>query len=177
MLRQWTEDDVDALRDAVTASIEHLRPWMPWIAAEPQSRSQRRDLIRQWHSEWETGGDLIVGVFEPDGHVIGGSGLHRRRGPGALEIGYWIHVDHVRRGYATEVAAALTDLAFTVDGIDRVEIHHDAMNVPSGRVPRSLGFEFAGASECEPLAPAETGTDWTWVVHRACWAGRAGTAS
>lgn len=33
--------DGPALVEAVTASIEHLRPWMPWIEFEPQSVEQR----------------------------------------------------------------------------------------------------------------------------------------
>ena len=80
-----------------------------------------------------------MGVFLAD-EVIGGSGLHRRRGPHGLEIGYWVHIDHTRCGYASEVAAAMTTTAFTIDGIERVEIHHDKANVASAGVPRRLGF-------------------------------------
>ena len=32
------------MHDAVTESIEHLRPWMPWIADEPVTVEQRRAL-------------------------------------------------------------------------------------------------------------------------------------
>jgi hypothetical protein len=32
-LRRYRPDDLDALFGAVTESLDHLRPWMPWAAA------------------------------------------------------------------------------------------------------------------------------------------------
>jgi len=31
-LRRYREDDLDAVFLAVTESLDHLRPWMPWAA-------------------------------------------------------------------------------------------------------------------------------------------------
>src|SRR5262249_7370297 len=95
-LRRWQESDVDAPAAAVRGGPEHLRPWMRWVAAEPLSRSDRLDFIRKTNTDWKAGGDLVVGAFLGD-VVVGGSGLHCRRGPTTLEIGYWIHVDHTRQ--------------------------------------------------------------------------------
>ena len=53
LLRHWVADDAAALAAAVEASLEHLRPWMPWIAHEPVSLDGRRDLFRKWQQEWE----------------------------------------------------------------------------------------------------------------------------
>ena len=39
--------------DAVTHSIDHLRPWMPWIAHEPMSAEQRAELITTWLKNWD----------------------------------------------------------------------------------------------------------------------------
>ena len=39
IIRCWEPDDVDALITAVAESIDHLRPWMPWIADEPMERA------------------------------------------------------------------------------------------------------------------------------------------
>lgn len=61
-----------------------------------------------------------MGIFR-DGAAVGSCGLHRRVGPGGLEIGYWIHPAVLRRGLATEAARLLTDAAFSVPGIDRVD--------------------------------------------------------
>mgnify|MGYP001947141939 CR=1 FL=1 len=58
----------------------------------------------------------------------------------ALEIGYWIQADEINQGLATEVAAALTRVAFEVEQVNRVEIRCDPANVRSPAVPRKLGF-------------------------------------
>ena len=150
-LRRWVDADAPALSAAILASADHLRPWMPWIASEPVRLDDRVALIDRWNADWEQGGDLVVGIFM-DGAVVGGSGLHRRRGPGVLEIGYWVHVDHVRQGIASEVSELLTTAAFTVADIERVEIHHDKANDASAGVPRRLGFTLADEAPNAVLA-------------------------
>ena len=168
VLRQWTEDDVPALNAAVTASVEHLRPWMHWIAGEPETVERRTERVIRWRREWEGGGDSILGVFL-DGEPIGGTGMLRRVGDGGVEIGYWIHVDHTGNGYATELTEALTDAAFRIDGIERVEIHHDKANVASGRVPEKAGFTLTEEKPRDPDAPGEMGVERIWVMTRDEW--------
>jgi len=169
VLRPWTVHDEPALSAAITASVEHLRPWMPWAALEPVSAADRRALVERWHDEWVADGDVVLGIFAPDGTVLGGTGLHRRLGDDGLEIGYWVHVDHVGHGYARETARALTDLAFTIHGIERVEIHHDRANVTSGRVPAALGYALVVEIEREITAPGECGITCVWRATRAEW--------
>lgn len=164
-LRRWTIDDVGALQGAVAESAEHLRPWMPWMAAEPIALGARRNLIERWQHNWEAGGDSVLGVYV-DGAVAGSIGLHRRRGPDALEIGYWIHVDFLRRGLGRKAAAALTATALELPGINAVEIHHDKANQISARIPQALGYTFLGETPDTPEAPAEVGIDWAWRIER-----------
>jgi RimJ/RimL family protein N-acetyltransferase len=172
VLRTWTVDDAEALAVAITESIEHLRPWMPWIAHEPLALEDRQKLITEWDTKWRAGEDAVYGVFH-DGAVVGGTGLHRRVGPGALEIGYWIHVDFARRGFATELSAALTGAAFDLGDIERVEIHHDKGNVASEGVPRALGNTFTGDVAAAVAAPSESGVQCIWSMTRAEWESRA----
>jgi ribosomal-protein-serine acetyltransferase len=167
-LRRWIPGDAQLIGAAIAENLDHLRPWMPWIAAEPQSLANRVALITQWQNEWDRGGDVVVGAFL-DGAVVGSAGLHRRRGPRVLEIGYWVHGGHIRNGYATEIASALTTAAFTVPSIDRVEIHHDKANIASSGVPRRLGFTFGEESPNSVLAPGEVGIDCRWFVERQQW--------
>lgn len=173
VLRLWRREDAPALHAAVNASLEHLRPWMPWIVDEPLTVADREALIGDWDRQWLNGGDAIYGVFA-EGTPVGGTGLHQRIGPGGLEIGYWIHVDHAGRGYATELAGALTATALSRPGIDRVEIHHDVANVVSGRIPARLGYTDAGTIERPPVAAAETGTFRVWRMTANHAPGRAG---
>jgi RimJ/RimL family protein N-acetyltransferase len=167
-LRRWVAEDAPALNAAIMASIEHLRPWMPWVAAEPVSVQDRVQLFERWDRDWQQGGDLVVGIFR-DGAVVGGSGLHTRRGPGVLEIGYWVHAEHAKQGIATEASAALTTAAFSVDGIDRVEIHHDKANIASAGIPRRLGYTLVDESENAITSSGEVGIDCRWVMLRQDW--------
>ena len=163
VLRLWRDDDVDALAVAITESLDHLRPWMPWAGDEPLDRDRRLALFAGWRVSREAGGDAVYGIFR-DGDVVGGTGLHHRRGPGVLEIGYWVHADHVRRGYATEVSGALTSVALALAEIEAVEIHHDRANVASGGVPRSLGYTLVAETPKPVDAPGEMGIDCAWRI-------------
>jgi RimJ/RimL family protein N-acetyltransferase len=165
LLRRWDVDDAEALGAAVAASAEHLRRWMPWMAAEPLPLRARRGLLSRWQREWEAGGDSVLGLFV-GGEVAGSFGLHRRRGPETVELGYWVHVDHLRRGLATRAAGLLSEAALAVAGISRVEIHHDKANTASAGVPRALGYEFLGEQPDRPEAPGEVGIDCGWRLER-----------
>ena len=82
-----------------------------------------------------------------------------RIGDGGLEIGYWVHPGFTGRGVATAAAAALTEAALALPGIDRVEIHHDILNLASGRVPAKLGYDCVGTTATTvELAPGDSGT-------------------
>jgi ribosomal-protein-serine acetyltransferase len=94
--------------------------------------------------------------------IAGSCGLMARIGPGGLEIGYWVHRDYVRRGLATAATEALTDAAFGLPGIDRVEIVHDELNVFSEAVPRKLGFTRVGQRPLDVVPEGGTGLGIVW---------------
>lgn len=167
-IRPWIVDDAQALNTAIEESLEHLRPWMPWIAAEPRSLPEREMLIRRWEADRRTGGDLVFGMFLGSA-VVGGCGLHRRIGRRGLEIGYWVAAPYTRRGHASAAAATLTALAFTYPMIDMVEIRVDAANHASAGVARKLGYTLMEQVPTPVQAPAETGLRDVWRVHRAEW--------
>ena len=170
-LRRWVREDAGELGEAIADSIEHLRPWMPWVAHEPLSLTDRRALIDRWDRECRAGGDVVMGVFL-DGAVAGGCGLHRRIGPGGLEIGYWTARRFLRRGIASIAAGLLTDAAFADPVITRVEIHHDKANQASAGVPRKLGWRLAQTRPDEIQAPGESGISCEWQITRQEWQGR-----
>lgn len=142
VIRCWNPADAPLLQTAITESLEHLRPWMPWAHSEHQETLETKvQRLRSFRAAFDLDRDYIYGIFGADEReVVGGTGLHTRAGEGAREIGYWIHAHHVRKGFATETAAALTRVAFEVDRMRRVEIHCDPANQVSASVPRKLGF-------------------------------------
>ncbi|MFE9852839.1 GNAT family N-acetyltransferase [Streptomyces sp. NPDC005576] len=160
-LRRWRADDIEALDRAINESREHLLPWMPFAATH--DRAQGEGFLAFAEKEWLAGEAYNYAIVS-DGVVVGSCGLHRRIGPGGLEIGYWLHHAWTGKGLATMAAAALVEAARGLPGIDRVEIHHDEANVASGSVARRLGFtEFARVSaQDRPVAPGETGVDIRW---------------
>ncbi|HET9719597.1 MAG TPA: GNAT family N-acetyltransferase [Solirubrobacteraceae bacterium] len=176
VLRRWRPEDAEALAEAVRTSAEHLRPWMPWVAHEPLSVAERAKLIRSWERDRRRGGDVVLGIFL-GGQVAGGCGLHRRLGPGGLEIGYWTHAGFVRRGLATLASALLTDAAFARPEINRVQIRHDKANARSGAVPRRLGFTLLEEVPDEVQAPGEIGISCQWQITRDQWLERAPLAT
>jgi RimJ/RimL family protein N-acetyltransferase len=139
VLRAWRPEDAPHLKHAIDSSLEHLRPWLPWAWDEPSPLEEIAARLARFTDNFATGKDWLYGIFTPDERtVIGGTGLHPRIGPGGVEIGYWIAVQQTHKGYATEVARALTMAAFALLEIERVEIRCDPRNVASANLPRQL---------------------------------------
>ena len=136
---ECSQADALALNEAVEQSREHLQPWMPWASQPSMTLEGRLELLATWVAHES---DTFLGVFARDGRLVAGTGLHARNGPDEIEIGYWVHVDSVRQGLATQISESLTTAAFALaPAINRVVIKHDVANVPSGRVPARLGFQ------------------------------------
>lgn len=74
--------------------------------------------------------------------IVGCAGLNTTdRG---LELGYWIGEPHWKRGYATEAAHALVDLAFRCTNIQVLQASCRVINPASRRVIHKCGFQYAG---------------------------------
>ena len=74
-----------------------------------------------------------------------------------------MHVDHIGKGIATEMAAALTTAAFTVAGIEYVS--RSTTTRPTSRargVPRHLGYTYVDESPDGITSPGEVGVDCRW---------------
>lgn len=141
VIRCWNPSDAPLLAAAVQKSFEHLSPWMPWARSEPMPMAERVALLRRFRGQFDLNQDFVYGIFNRDEtQVLGGTGLHTRVGEYAREIGYWIHVDFINRGLATESTAVLTKVAFEVDAVRWVEIHNDPENICSAAIPEKLGF-------------------------------------
>lgn len=179
VLRRVHANDAGAIAVAVGASLEHLRPWMPW--ATPDAADLRSQLVRVAEADelWESGTGFIyvmiardtgppgpdaVGIVgDPEGEFVGTIGLHRRLADDAVEIGYWTVAAKTRRGYATAAARAMTQVALALPGARRVEIHCDEANTASAGVPRKLGYRLDRLEKHDQEAPGERGRRMIWV--------------
>ena len=162
-LRRYRADDVDAIFRAVTDSADHLRPWAPWAA--DYTRASAQEFLAGADQGWDD--DTVYNYAIMTGDVlVGGISLMARIGPGGLEIGYWVHQEHARRGLATAATAALVEQAFRLPGVDRLEIVHDELNVASGGVPRKLGFAQVERRPMDVPAPEGNGVGVVWRLVR-----------
>jgi RimJ/RimL family protein N-acetyltransferase len=162
-LRRQGPDDAVAIAEAITASLPELQQWMPWASAEPTTDPDfQRRRLEEAHSLWDEGSEFVY-VIVLEGTVAGAMGLHARRGPGALEIGYWLRSDLIGRGIVTACAEALTTVALSLAEITQVEIHCDEANTRSAGIPQRLGYRLAKVEPDEVTAPGEVGRDMTWV--------------
>jgi ribosomal-protein-serine acetyltransferase len=144
-VRPWTLSDADALVAAVQSSLAEVRAFMVW-AHMPLSREGEYDLIAKLAADYWAGRQYVVGIFDGDGTIVGGAGLHPRTAlnPRALELGYWIRTAHAGKGYATLASQMLIALAFDRLGCDRLQVMHDEANAASRRVVEKCGFVHEG---------------------------------
>jgi RimJ/RimL family protein N-acetyltransferase len=164
-IRWLVVDDADAIARAVGASLEHLKPWMPWADAQSADAAFQRGRMRTQSQQRERAEEWQYGLFGGGDALLGSIGLMTRRGPGTLEIGYWLHVDAGNRGYATSAARALTNAGLALSGIDRMVIVCDEANVRSAAIPQRLGYTLDRVENRPPEAPGESGRTQIWITE------------
>ena len=174
VIRCWEPEDAPLLKDAVDRSIDHLRPWMPWTPDEPEPLDMVYERLRTFRATYDRDENLIMGVLDPaEERVLGGTGLHPSDGNEGREIGYWIALDAIGKGYATELTAVLTRVAFAALDVDRVVIRVDPVNERSDRVPEKLGF--AKEATLRRRLPQKQGSELRdvniWTMFRSDLAG------
>lgn len=167
VLRRSRPDDAESFARAVAESLHHLQPWMPWATPANATPTAQRERLTSAEAAWNGGSSYAFALVTSGDSVIGSFGLTRHAGASTVEIGYWVHVGHTRRGHATAGAAALTDAALALAGVLRVEIHCDEANAFSAAVPARLGYRLDRVEPSPARAPAETGRIMIWVVDAA----------
>jgi RimJ/RimL family protein N-acetyltransferase len=107
------------------------------------------------------------------GTFVGCAGLNGTdRG---LELGYWIGEPYWKRGYATEAAHALVDLAFRATQINVLHVSCRVINPASRRVIHKCGFQYAGQGMLNSIVAGQVPVERyrldrkTWVSLRT-WA-------
>ena len=164
VLRRERVGDEALISPAVRANLEHLRPWMPWATAEGAAESAQRERLSNNERTWDDAQDhsfLLLDAKEST--LLGIFGMHRRIGPDAIEIGYWLSQNAVGNGYATRATKALTDAALELDDVSRVEIHCDEANIRSQKVPQRLGYRLDRIEDDGIQAPGEVGRGMVWI--------------
>jgi RimJ/RimL family protein N-acetyltransferase len=147
VLRSYDVGDGRLLADAVNASYEHLRPWMPW-ARPNQSIEDSERFVRQARARYLLAEDFVVGAFSADGErLLGGTGFHLREGAlstGCAEVGMFIRHSEAGRGLGTQILRAVLDWGFSDWPWLRLSWRCDRRNAASVRVAEKAGLRLEG---------------------------------
>ena len=141
VLRPFRDEDASDLWNAVEASREHLKPWMPWVN-DHVSVDFSREYVRRMQAKWVLREDLPMGLWrKEDKQLLGATGLHRFDWSiPSMEIGYWIRPEAQGHGYVTEAVKLVTRFAFDHLCAERVTIFCNSKNLRSAGVPPRAGF-------------------------------------
>jgi RimJ/RimL family protein N-acetyltransferase len=164
VLRRERIGDEELVAATVMENLDHLRPWMPWAVPESGTLDAQRERLIEVEKRWGDGTDysfLLLDSSETE--LLGVFGLHRRIGPGGIELGYWLSRHATGRGFATMGARELTAAALRMPDVSQVEIHCDEANQRSRRIPERLGYRLDRIEPDEVKAPAEVGRSMIWV--------------
>lgn len=140
VLRPFEARDVDAVRDASSdPSITDVTT-VPTVA-DP---GLAEEWLARQHERAATGVGYSFAI-EADEECVGQIGLWlRERDQGRATIGYWIRPARRRRGYALGALRTLTEWAWHLPDVHRLQVHIDPTNVASLRTAEQAGYEREG---------------------------------
>ena len=171
IIRAPRPGDGPALNEAITESLENLKPWMPWAQQAP-SVEESEKTVRQGVARWAKHEDLwLMLIRKVDGRWIGGSGLHRIDWDvPRFEIGYWVRSSEEGQGYITEAVNRITDFAFATLNAARVEIRCDTRNIRSAAVAKRCGYALEATLHHNSRdVNGELRDDYIFALLRAEW--------
>jgi RimJ/RimL family protein N-acetyltransferase len=145
---------------------DHLHQWLSWATDAAADVQEQLKACRKAEAEWAEGSAYRY-VLRPlrSEQVIGGFDIWRI-GPGAVELGYWVHIEYTGHGYATACARALTQAGLALPDVVRVEIHNDAANRISAAIPGRLGYRLDRVvNGLRPEVPGHSGSEEIWVME------------
>ena len=133
---------------------------------EAMSPHDRAQVSPEWLSRisdptvdhWTLGYTM---VRADDGMAVGHCGFRGPPQDGMVEIAYGVAPDFEGRGYATEAARALVEIAFESADVQTVIAHTLERTNASSRVLLKTGFQCAGQ-----VTDPEDGAVWRWERSR-----------
>lgn len=146
--------------EAVTESIDILRPWMPFAQAEPKVENFE-EHARKALAEFILRNNFTLSIYDREGkNFIGSTGFHFPNWDlPSFHIGYWVRKSCQGQGYIQESTNALTRYAFSVFKAKRIEIRCHSKNLRSLAVMTKLGFQQEGILRSDELDEAGLARD------------------
>jgi len=147
LIRDWTLDDAPAALDMLSR-VEVVK----WLGDGPPVLCPDLDGARERIARWRGREDPPLGHWAIE--VTDGGALHGRvigtvlllrlpNGDGEVEIGWHLHPDAWRQGYASEAAREILRHGFE-GGLDEINAVTHLGNEPSQALCRRIGMEHRG---------------------------------
>ncbi|MGY4970761.1 GNAT family N-acetyltransferase [Streptomyces nigrescens] len=161
VLRPWCLEDVDTVVEA------YRDPTLGrWTSSRPENEAGGVEWIQAQQRGWAVGDQLGFAVLEAQSDTTApqlvGNVVLKDVVPGkpSAEAGYWTLAHARGRGIASRALETLTTWAFETfraEGLDVMELLHQADNVASCRVAQKSRFEFARTlPAAPPLYPLDS---------------------
>jgi len=135
-------------RDAPIVAAASQDPLIPLITTVPtdDSPEQLQAYIDRQHDRLRTGHGYSFAIADSaTDEAVGEIGLWTSDvAAGRATSGYWMAPDRRRHGYAQAALAAVTQWAFTIDEIARVQLHIEPWNEGSWRAAEACGYQREG---------------------------------
>lgn len=159
LIRNVMPGDGAAMQEVRVESWDDLCKWMDWTAHGIGTVDDAEKIIRTNYAKFILREDMMCAAFTHDGRLIAMCGLHRFDWRvRSFDIGYYVRTSEHNKGYATELANALTRFAFGALDARRVVIEAATSNAASRRVIEKLGFALESISEFDDILPDGTPT-------------------
>ncbi|WP_454289004.1 GNAT family N-acetyltransferase [Rhizobium arsenicireducens] len=149
VLRAPHEEDIDALAHlANNAAVATMVSRMP----HPYTARDAADFVRRTNAG-EIGKCVYAITKGENGEFLGCCALEPHDNDAeTLELGYWLGEPYWNKGFATEAAHALIDMAFRTRDIAHIDARCRVTNIASRRVIQKCGFQFQGSGMIGSLA-------------------------
>jgi len=169
-IRVPREGDGEIVYNAVMASINELKEWLPFANYE-QSIENTEENLREAIANFVLKKSMRLLLFKKGtNEVIGSSGLHNIDWDvPRFEIGYWVKTEFAGQGYITEAVERIAEFAFKDLGAKRVEIRCDEQNIKSRKIPEKLHFALEGILKNDSLHAETEELTSTAVYARYEW--------
>ncbi|GAK71342.1 putative acetyltransferase [Agrobacterium rubi TR3 = NBRC 13261] len=147
-MRAPHEEDIDALAHlANNANIATMVSRMP----HPYTAKDAADFVRR-AKVGEIGKCVYAITRMENGEFMGCCALEPQADQNTLEMGYWLGEPYWNKGYTTEAAHALIDMAFRTRDIEQIDARCRVTNIASRRVIQKCGFQLQGSGMVGSLA-------------------------
>lgn len=160
MLRPFMPGDGKIVFEAVEESRETFKQWMTWVDLTQRWEDSEAEA-KEFYESVKKKEALPLIAFNKDGRMVGCGGyitlnFHVPSG----EIGYFVRESEQGKGYAKEMAAAMTLYGFRALNLKRVVILCHKDNHKSRAIPEQLGYELELVAKGIATRPGANGLEF-----------------